>query len=170
MNGNIHFVISSGSFKYVVTPSPNPNSIECYKDLLFQNGVTTVVRLCEKKYDDSVLVKRGINVIDISIPDGSVPDAETMKTWTNIISTEMKKNNAGIAVHCMSGLGRAPLFVCIGLIIFGNMNPIDALTTIRQKIPKAMNTKQVNYICTINAKKIRIYKNNQQKQSQCCIM
>ena len=123
--------------------------------------MTTVVRLCdEKKYDDSVLKKHGITVIDIPIADGSVPDDEMVKNWKKIIMAEMEKKNMAIAVHCMSGLGRAPLFVCIGLISFGKIDPTDAITMVRAKIPRALNSKQVSYVCNIKI----------HKSKQCCIM
>jgi protein tyrosine phosphatase type 4A len=161
MNINSHFIISSESFKYVVTPSPNPNSVEYYKDLFSTNGVTTVVRLCEeKKYDDSILKEHGISVIDVPIPDGSVPNDEAIKNWKNIIMAEMKKNNNAIAVHCMSGLGRAPLFVCVGLITLDNIEPLDAITKVRKEIPGALNSRQLDYVSTIKITKRR----------RCCIM
>lgn len=172
---NIQIISSKSSFKYVVTSSPDPNSIECYKDLLFKNGVTTVVRLCEKKYDDSILNKHGITVIDIPIADGSVPNDEIVSNWIRIIMAEMEKNKSGIAVHCMSGLGRAPLFVCVGLITFGNVDPIGAVEMVREKIPRALNSKQVDYVCKIKTRKIRKYcvksqRNVIYKDRQCCIM
>jgi protein-tyrosine phosphatase len=141
-------IISSKSFKYVVTPSPDPNSIEYYKDLLFKNGITTVIRLCtEKKYDTAYLKKFGITVIDIPMDDGSVPTHEILSKWIQIITTEIKLGRTGIAVHCRSGLGRSPLFVCVGLIITEKIDPVGAVELVRKEIPKALNTKQINYIC-----------------------
>jgi protein tyrosine phosphatase type 4A len=142
-------IVCNKSFKYVVTSCPNPSSIEYYKDLILTNGITTIVRLCEKKYDDSKLISSGINIIDIPISDGSVPDAETLYKWIKIIGNEIKLKKNGIAVHCMSGLGRAPMFACIGLIKFDKMEPLDAVIFIRTCIPYALNTKQLNYLSNI---------------------
>lgn len=157
-------IISSKSFKYVVTPSPDPNSIEYYKDLLFKNGITTVIRLCvEKKYDETYLKKFGITVIDIPMDDGSVPTHEILSKWIQIIATEIQLGKTGIAVHCRSGLGRSPLFACIGLIRFEKIDPVDAIELIRKEIPKALNIKQIKYIC-----EVRIHKSY--SRGRCTIM
>lgn len=160
-----HSIISSkSSFKYVVTSSPDTNSIEYYKDLLFKNEITTVIRLCrEKKYDAAYLNNFGITVIDIPMDDGSVPTRKVLLNWVQIITTEITQKKAGIAVHCRSGLGRSPLFVCVGLIAFEKINPTDAINLVREKIPKALNTKQLQYIC-----KTRIHKCH--KENHCAIL
>jgi len=146
-------IISYGGFKYVVSPSPNPSSICDYKDFLLSNGVTTIVKLCkEKLYDDSD------NIIDIPLEDGATPDEQTIKRWVEIIKNE-KKVRSGIAVHCVSGLGRAPLFVCVGLIKVEKMNALDAVALVRSKIPHALNSRQLKFVFNLKYKK-----------NLCCVM
>ena len=140
-------VISHNSFTYIVSSSPNHNCIEYYKDLLLYHEITTVIRLCyEIEYDDNYLIKYGITVIDLPIEDGSVPNSYMLEKWINTIKLEIKKNKKGIAVHCISGLGRSPLFTCIGLIIIEKIEPTDAISIVRKYIPTALNNKQLLYL------------------------
>lgn len=50
-----------------------------------------------------------------------------------------------IAVHCVAGLGRAPVLVAIGLIEMG-MKPLDAIEFIRSKRRGAFNKPQISYL------------------------
>lgn len=50
-----------------------------------------------------------------------------------------------IAVHCVAGLGRAPVLVAIALIEMG-MKPLDAIEFIRSKRRGAFNKPQIAYL------------------------
>lgn len=50
-----------------------------------------------------------------------------------------------IAVHCVAGLGRAPVLVAIALIEAG-MSPLDAVTYLRERRRGAINTKQLHFL------------------------
>ena len=139
--------ILQSNFTYIITPSPNPNNISYYKDLFSKHEVKTIVRLCEKIYDANEFAKIGIQVIDIPLEDGQVPDDVMIKQWINIIKNEIKNKKTIIAVHCMSGLGRAPLFVGVCTIVLSNVENMDAISHLRKHIPYALNTKQLNFLC-----------------------
>lgn len=147
----INCITTTSGFRYYVTQSPDPNNLHNYKDLLVSNDVKTLVKLCDDTiYDTEYLIHNGIKVINIPLQDGTTPSKDVIKNWTNIIKKEMKVKNGSIAVHCVSGLGRAPLFVCVGLILVDKLDPIDAITMVRKTIRSALNTNQINFLETLN--------------------
>jgi protein-tyrosine phosphatase len=48
-------------------------------------------------------------------------------------------------VHCVAGLGRAPFFVAMALLMYG-CTPINAIELIRKNRPGSLNIIQANYI------------------------
>lgn len=54
--------------------------------------------------------------------------------------------NPTIAVHCVAGLGRAPVLVAIALVEFAGMDPVEAVTHIRKHRRGAINEKQLQYL------------------------
>ncbi|KAI9168536.1 Protein tyrosine phosphatase type IVA 2 [Blastocladiella emersonii ATCC 22665] len=50
-----------------------------------------------------------------------------------------------IAVHCVAGLGRAPVLIAVALIEHG-MSPLDAIEYVRARRRGAFNTTQVKYL------------------------
>lgn len=65
------------------------------------------------------------------------------------LSTSRSKRNINgptIAVHCVAGLGRAPVLVAIALIEFAKMDPVDAATFIRKHRQGAINKKQLDWL------------------------
>ena len=141
-------IINFGEYKYIVTSSPNASNISYYKDLFLKLGVTILIRLCDKKYDEAEFINIGINFVDLTIVDGSVPDKIMLDKWTNSI-----KNHKIIAVHCVAGLGRGPLFVCVCLIKFNYLNNLDAIELVRKNIPGSLNTKQLIFLQQLKFKK-----------------
>jgi len=74
---------------------------------------------------------------------------------------ESKGNKATIAIHCVAGLGRAPVCVAIGLIEKG-MDAMDAIQMIRNKRRGAINRKQVDFLVK--------YKRRGNGDTTCCVV
>jgi len=65
-------------------------------------------------------------------------------------------SKASIAVHCVAGLGRAPVLVAIALIEAG-MSPHDAIQLVRSKRRGALNSKQLRFLTKIYRPRRRAY-------------
>ena len=69
--------------------------------------------------------------------DGHSPPKEIIASWVQLVTDTFDKVKGSspkpcIAVHCVAGLGRAPVLVAIALIEYG-MDPMAAVALIREK-------------------------------------
>lgn len=151
MQESVFKCVDHNGFTYVITPSPNSSNISNYKNFLKKHGVKTVVRLCGITYDKSYLNEDGIDLIDIDMVDGHAPTSFAEDAWMFAVKNAKKNGHVAIAVHCISGIGRAPTLVCCALINDG-YEPYDAIQHVRHHVKNAMNMKQVEYILTLNDK------------------
>jgi protein tyrosine phosphatase type 4A len=96
----------------------------------------------------------GIDVHDWPFVDGEPPPDAIINNWLTLVKNtfhEDKKAKAGkaqvkaIGIHCVAGLGRAPVMVAIALIEKG-MDPLDAVQTIRGRRRGAINAKQLSFL------------------------
>ena len=97
--------------------------------------------------------------------DGGTPPEHVVRRWLELCKnrfgpfTKSNKNISSdedegveddtpcIAVHCVAGLGRAPVLVAIALIEYG-MDKLDAIELVRRKRRGAFNSRQIQYIDT----------------------
>lgn len=135
-------IIEYHNYTFMITDSPTDNNLDTYLQHYQTHNVSTIVRLCESYYDSSIIEKAGINVVDLSYEDGGVPSRSIINRWHDIVSNH---KNTILAVHCLSGLGRAPLLVCLSLIENG-MDTIEAIEMIRRHRNGALNSKQISFI------------------------
>lgn len=84
--------------------------------------------------------------------DGASPPADIITRWRTLIHSTFDNhdikadpNKPCIAIHCVAGLGRAPVMVAIALIEYG-MDAVQAVTLIRSKRRGAINAVQLNYL------------------------
>ena len=106
-------------------------------------NVKHVVRVCDPTYDASVFESAGITVHDMPFSDGEPPPADVINAWLSVSKTSNKESC--VAVHCVAGLGRAPVLVAISLIE-GGMEPLDAVAYIRKHRRGAINSKQMKFL------------------------
>ena len=144
---------------FLITNSPSDNDVTEYIKLLNNNKIEVVIRLCEKTYNEDCIIKNKIDFIEMFIEDGLYPNDENIKTFFEICS---KYKN--IALHCKSGLGRAPIMVAIALIIIDKKLSIDTISIIRNKIKGAFNTTQLKFIKNELSQKKNLYKGNKNCQ------
>lgn len=96
-----------------------------------------------------------LQVHDLPFKDGEAPPAEIVKKWLTITDecmTEPEESRPAVAVHCVAGLGRAPVMVAIALTEYG-MEPLDAVEFVRKRRPGSFNSKQISYVDTYKRRK-----------------
>ncbi|KAJ1879613.1 hypothetical protein LPJ66_011656, partial [Kickxella alabastrina] len=85
-------------------------------------NVKDVVRVCQPTYEKDVLLEKHIVVHDLPFQDGDVPPSSVIKEWLALVNARVASAAeevafteqpvpTTIAVHCVAGLGRAPVLV-----------------------------------------------------------
>lgn len=138
--------------------------MEAYIKEFKAHEVTDLVRCCECAYSSDRILKSGVRVHDMPFPDGDPPPDSVITSWLSLCNKTFAKGNPehhSIAVHCIAGLGRAPVLVALALIEAG-MEPLEAITAIRAKRRGAINARQLHYL-------EHSYK-RRSKAGKCCIV
>ncbi|NXO25477.1 TP4A2 phosphatase, partial [Cisticola juncidis] len=69
---------------------------------------------------------------DWPFDDGAPPPGQVVEDWLNLLKSKFREEpGCCVAVHCVAGLGRAPVLVALALIECG-MKYEDAVQFIRQ--------------------------------------
>lgn len=101
--------------KYLIIDCPTEATLPKYLEIFKQQNVTQVVRICDaaNTYDAQKLESEGITVHDeIKFQDGGVPDQPAVDKWLQLTN----ESRDVIGVHCVSGIGRAPVSILFILI------------------------------------------------------
>ncbi|KAG0173892.1 Protein tyrosine phosphatase type IVA 1 [Apophysomyces sp. BC1034] len=130
--------------RFIILDSPTESTLDCYMGEFIHQDVSVVVRCCQPTYNAQQLVANNIDVLDLPFRDGGVPSVPIVCEWLNLIQSKRHAQTT-IAVHCLAGLGRAPVLVAIALIEMG-MKPLDAVAYIREKRRGAFNKVQIAYL------------------------
>ena len=138
---------------FLVSNSPIDNDMNEFISILHKNNINTVIRLCDKIYNENNILDKDIHFYDMYIEDGSIPNDNIIKQFLDICS-----KHKNIALHCKSGLGRAPTMICVALIVKEKLDPVESITLIRSKIKGAFNTKQLQFIINEIPKKKKLCK------------
>ena len=147
-------LIGVKQMKFLIMDAPRQGNLHLYIKKMRKHHVTDVVRVCEPTYHGDELSSAGIRLHEMEYKDGTSPSKELIQTWLQLVEKTFFKSpppadpsqNACIAIHCVAGLGRAPQMVAIALIEFANMDPVEAVSFIRQRRRGAINEKQLLYL------------------------
>ncbi|KAL0080748.1 protein-tyrosine phosphatase-like protein [Phycomyces blakesleeanus] len=144
--------------KFVILDCPTEQTLASYVPRLQEENVRALVRICHRPgtqnpYDGAALEKEtGIKVIDdIKFSDGGIPDPAMVERWLKLID-EAKEQGTTVGVHCVAGIGRAPVLVTIALVESG-MDGLDAISHVRTHRRGALNKQQVRFIDTYRSKR-----------------
>jgi protein tyrosine phosphatase type 4A len=137
-------------------------------------------------YEASTMNASGINVLELPFSDGDPPPEQVVNSWLDIVEAtfdtkkkkkkkkKMKKDKTegdsvadnlldappAIAVHCVAGLGRAPVLVAIALLETG-LSATDTIALIRKKRRGAINSRQLKFLESYNPRN---------KAGGCCVI
>mmetsp|Transcript_1976 Transcript_1976/g.2467 ORF Transcript_1976/g.2467 Transcript_1976/m.2467 type:complete len:238 (-) Transcript_1976:287-1000(-) len=166
-------LISVPPMRFLIMDAPRQSNLHLYIRECSRHGVTDIVRVCEPTYvADNDLRNAGIELHEMAYDDGTSPPKEILEKWLDLVHRRfygkaakdipraaIPPTNAAsapaiapvnstptIAVHCVAGLGRAPVLVAISLVEFKGMDPVDAVSLIRSHRRGAINEKQLNYL------------------------
>ncbi|KAF9106436.1 Protein tyrosine phosphatase type IVA 1 [Mortierella sp. AM989] len=153
--------------RFLILDCPTDSTLPFYLAELKRNDVTDVVRCCEPTYSAATLQAENISVHDWPFRDGAVPPANIIKSWLQLVDSrivrrlhrqqnqrsvspsiseeEDEASAPTIAVHCVAGLGRAPILVAIALVELGMAN-LDTIEFIRRRRRGCFNNNQIQYI------------------------
>uniref|UniRef100_A0A0B7B0C3 Uncharacterized protein n=1 Tax=Arion vulgaris TaxID=1028688 RepID=A0A0B7B0C3_9EUPU len=140
------------NMRFLITDRPTDANLDKFLQDLQKHGVKDVVRVCEPTYSKEKLAESGINVLDWEFDDGSPPPPSIVQEWFNLLRTRFTEEpGCCVAVHCVAGLGRAPVLVALALMEAG-LKYEDAVEIIREKRRGALNAKQLSYLEHYRAK------------------
>lgn len=153
--------------QFLITDRPSDVTIHHYITELKKHNVSTVVRVCEPSYKTEELETQGITVKDLAFEDGTFPPQKIVDDWFEILKQNYSQNpEACVAVHCVAGLGRAPVLVALALIELG-LKYEAAVEMIRDKRRGAINAKQLSYLEKYRPKSRLKHKNGH--KNSCCV-
>jgi len=154
------------SLRFLIMDAPSTSNLEIYIQEMKKYNVTNLVRVCEPTYPKETVEANNIKVHDWPFSDGDPPPSTIVKQWKELVNSVFKNEDSAtkkpcIAIHCVAGLGRAPVLVAIALIEEG-MNALDSVSYIRDRRRGAINNKQLRYI--------ESYKCKSKKKTSCNIL
>jgi len=134
--------IEKSKLRFLIMDAPTNENLSLYLDATKGLDVRQWVRCCEMcSYDEARVAALGIRVHDMNFPDGEAPPQALIARWLDLCFSA----ECTIAVHCVAGLGRAPLLVAIALLESG-MPWEDVVDLIRRKRRGAINRVQLKYV------------------------
>lgn len=160
---------------FVLCDCPASDKLKEYADFFYAHNVRHVIRICTEITYSSEELRRvtsekqedswDIQVHDqFKFEDGSVPETEMAMEYLDFIAEivmaeqqkQVKDKRISIAVHCVSGLGRAPILICMAeLEYIPKWDPEDAIEWMRQHRRGAINKRQLAWIQSEFEQKIR---------------
>lgn len=146
--------ITTPKLRFLIMDAPRQSNLHLYIKECRRNHVTDVVRVCEPTYLGGELANAGIRLHEMAYEDGHSPPDDVLDRWLALVEERFVAGGSSggggerrtIAVHCVAGLGRAPVLVAIALMEFERMDAVEAVMMIRSQRRGAINEKQLRYL------------------------
>lgn len=161
-------------FRFLILDAPSPSSLPSYVKELQKHKVTHLVRVCGPTYKAEIVEKAGIAVHGWQFDDGAPPPQSVVDNWLHLLDNELVRRESSpstalgaptIAVHCVAGLGRAPILVAIALVEFAGLPALDAVGYVRERRKGAINQVQLNWLMRYKPRS----KQSQSTKLFCCV-
>jgi len=133
------------NMSFVVMDCPTSDRMEIYLSGLTHFKIKHLVRADKGTYDTAMFEKNNIKCQDMYFKDGSYPPIEIIDQWLQLVQSALESDE-NIAVHCVAGLGRAPVLVALALIECNRMDSLDAIELVRKHRRGAFNSKQIQFL------------------------
>jgi len=154
-------VVEHKKQRFLITALPQEDQLGKYVDKLVAASAYTTCRACACSYDTGLYSTKGMDYHVMPFADGCAPPKPVLEEWLELCRSNIQHNSqhhaegAGtmraIAVHCMAGLGRAPLLVAIALIEDG-LPVTQAVAMVRKARHGALNSQQLRYLTEYQTK------------------
>jgi protein tyrosine phosphatase type 4A len=145
--------IEFGKMRFLITEQPQDATIHNYITILESHRVSHLVCATDPTYRIDELTTAGVDFTELPFPDGSAPTPEIVEKWLSLVNKEFATDpTTCVGVHCVTGLGRAPVLVAVALIELG-MKYEDAVEQIRKKRRGAINAKQLEFLAKYKRRK-----------------
>ena len=167
-------LIEHRNMRFLIMDTPSESNLHLYLKEMERYGVVHLVRVCEPTYGKEPVEQKGITVHDWVFPDGEAPPTVVVHNWLALVNqvfngsissasayTNSDGPSAAIAVHCIAGLGRAPVLVALALVESG-MEALESVEFIRQKRRGAINLNQLKFL--------EFYSHKKKSSGKCTIM
>eukprot|EP00760_Papus_ankaliazontas_P004758 PhM_4_TR12058/c0_g1_i1/m.5102/K18041/PTP4A; protein tyrosine phosphatase type IVA len=173
----------SGALRFLIMDAPSPSSLSAYIKEMQKHNVSHLVRVCGPTYKSDIVERAGIAVHHWQFDDGAPPPKDVVEKWLELLDTMVQRRGSGgggggqdvgsapvldgapptVAVHCVAGLGRAPILVAIALVEYGKFDPLDAIGHIRERRKGAINNVQLNWL-------MKYRRRNGNSTPACCVI
>jgi protein tyrosine phosphatase type 4A len=148
------------TLRLMILDAPAPSNLAPYIAALQRYGVKHLVRVCAQRYRSDVVEMANIATHAWPFDDGAPPPQAVLDEWLGLLDSEVREVGPDgrcplVAVHCVAGLGRAPILVAVALVEYGNFAPLDAVSYIRERRRGAINQVQLDWLMNYTARKDR---------------
>lgn len=157
-------------FRFLILDAPSPSSLPSYVKELQKRKVSHLVRVCGPTYKAEIVEKSGIAVHGWQFDDGAPPPPTVVDNWLHLLDNELARRETQgapttIAVHCVAGLGRAPILVAMALVEFAGLPALDAVGYVRERRKGAINQVQLNWLMRYRSRS----RQSQSSKLLCCV-
>lgn len=139
------------TLRLLILDAPSASNLGNYINALQHAGVKHLVRVCAQRYRSDIVEMANIKTHAWPFEDGSPPPNTVVDQWLALLDSEIRGVGGDgrcplVAVHCVAGLGRAPILVAVALVEYGVFAPLDAVSYIRERRKGSINQVQLDWL------------------------